>query len=70
MRVYYICVSLGVPEPDFLLSVLTVAPPIKEGIIKYLIKEGTFSQVKGTQMYCQETSREMVGVGPLMEVLA
>lgn len=40
----YICVSLGVPEPDFLLSVLTVAPPIKEGIIKYIIKEGTYRQ--------------------------
>lgn len=39
----YICVSLGVPEPDFVLSVLTVAPPIKEELIKYLIKEGSFS---------------------------
>lgn len=50
-----------------LSCVLTVALSCEEGIIKQLIKEGhIISQVKGTQMYCQEPGREMVGLGPLL----
>lgn len=70
----YTCASLGVLELDSLSLHFVVC-----GSSFHVKKEQSHSlservhiiiRVKGTPMYCQETGRERVGLGPLVEGLS